>query len=144
MTWQDVLDGIKAVTVAALIGLGLGMVILMFTGCSTLGSKPPPPKGQFCAHNQPEKIAQCADLQNGHATPAVPIDQTDRWIMFSPETWENIQNYIDALKRAIDNQSAAPTSVTPQSQGGVYIRARDVEAVQNRMLWLREQVEVQR
>jgi len=144
MTWQDVLEGIKAVTAGALIGLGLGMVILMFTGCSTLGSKPPPPKGEFCAHNQPEKIAQCADMGNGHATPAVPIDQTDRWIMFSPETWENIQNYIDALKRALDNQSATPTSVAPQSQGGVYIRARDVEMIQNRMLWLREQVEVQR
>ncbi len=43
--------------------------------------------------------ALCSDLETGNTCPAIPMIQTDAYIMFDPPTWKALQDYIDALIR---------------------------------------------
>lgn len=86
-----------------------------------------PPKGQFCSHYQPLHIAICNDLETGNDLPDIPIDQTDHWIMLSPDTWKSIMDYIDALKRKAGARVEGKKETT--------VTVQDIE---NFKLWLQQ------
>lgn len=71
--------------------------ILLVTCNLACKKLPKKPEGELCLHNQPKAVAQCAKLNSGEVLPAKPISETHKFIMFSPETWENVSNYIDKL-----------------------------------------------
>lgn len=84
------------------------LLVILVGSLSGCGHKmPKSPQGQLLIHNQPKGIAVCSDIQNAQKCPPVAIENTHRYVMFSPQTWQAIQNYIDALIRKIKEQSHA-------------------------------------
>lgn len=57
-----------------------------------------PPVGKFCTHNAQLKIVFCSDLQGVKYYEPIPFGDTDKWIMFDPESFKNYIDYVDALK----------------------------------------------
>lgn len=132
--------------------IAAAMIIVMLSGCQTLGNqKPPPPKGELCSHNKPAAKANCTSLDNGQAVPSVPIEKTDKWIMFSPATWESIQNYIDALIRALERVGTKTVDVdmgliAGQKASGysVPVSIDELKQIRDRIRWLKHQNDRQR
>lgn len=83
---------------------------------------PKPPQGELCTHYKKSDVAVCNDISTGNHLPDVPIELTDKWIMFSPKTWESVMNYIDALKRKISDQSVS----TQAASNSVRVTANDI------------------
>lgn len=104
-----------------LIALVIGSAILNF-GCATKGA-PRPPEFELYMHNQPRGIAQCTRVGGGTCA-SIPMSQTDKFFMVSAGSWEKINNYIDALIRAIENGNMQ-VGVTPD----VYFAGTYGEAV---------------
>jgi hypothetical protein len=100
------------------------IVLAVISGCAT--GLPKPPKGSFCTHYQERNIALCNDLSSGNPESDVPMHSTDKWIMFSPDTWNNVQDYIDQLKLLIKNQGMNESS-------GVELRLKDIEKIQTHL-----------
>lgn len=71
----------------------VGMAVII-SGCRSL---PQPPEIDINMHWQDEAL--CSHSKDGSECPSTPMDQTQKWIMFSPTAWEAQQNYIDALIR---------------------------------------------
>jgi|GEM_PF-1588082 len=97
--------------------LGVLMSSFLLSAC---GSLPPPPAGDLCVINYPAGRGDCFPLSEGtkredfyyagiktkleDPPPArgpieVPLPEMDKYVSFSPATWENVQNYIDQLIR---------------------------------------------
>lgn len=93
-------------------------------GCASLSrpGMPPPPKGDLCTHRKSAAVAKCAELGSGAARPSVPIEMTDKWIMFSPFTWESVMNYLMALERAVDQKS-----------GPIMVQSSDIKIFRSKM-----------
>lgn len=75
--------------------------IFLFSAC---GSLPKKPKVEICAHDEPALEAECFDNQNQQYR-SIPIRETNRYIMFSPDDWGLILLYIDRLERSIRSKS---------------------------------------
>lgn len=73
------------------------LTILLFSSC---GSLPSNPKVEICAHDEPVAEAECFDNQNNEYR-TLPMSETNRYIMFSPDDWGLILFYIDQLERRI-------------------------------------------
>jgi len=71
--------------------------ICLFSSC---GSLPKKPKIELCAHNELAMEVECFDNQTQEYR-SIPINQTDRYIMTSPDDWGLILLYIDRLQRKI-------------------------------------------
>ena len=69
--------------------------LILLSSCASL---PPMPKGDLCTHYYQEGILLCSRIADGKDTMNIPIDETDKYIMISPKTWENIMNYIGKIK----------------------------------------------
>lgn len=98
---------------AVVIFLALGMM----TGCASL---PPKPKGILWTIDwprtqligapiggvDPDKMA-AGDVQNyvqKSTTRRLPLDQADRFICFSPDTWNAIDGYVKQLREIAQRQ----------------------------------------
>lgn len=99
------------------------IVILLMTLVISACSSVEKPKGELCSHWREQDKALCNDLKNGDNMPDVPMKDTDRWIMFSPDTWKNIMDYIDALKRKVGQQRI-------MSSDGMYITEEQINKFQ--------------
>lgn len=71
--------------------------IYLFSAC---GSLPPKPKVEICGHDQVNQQAECYDNQNNEYR-SIHIEQTDRYIMFSPDDWGLVLMYVDKLERRL-------------------------------------------
>ena len=61
------------------------------------GSLPQKPAIVICAHDAPKYLVYCENIQGGSST--LNIEDTDRYVMFSPDNWGLILGYIRALER---------------------------------------------
>ena len=75
-------------------------VLLSGIFLSSCGSLPAKPKIEICGHDQPNSQAECYDNQTQEYR-SIPIESTDRYIMFSPDDWGLILVYIDKLERML-------------------------------------------
>lgn len=76
-------------------------VSAILSACAGL---PTPPTGKLYLHFGDSAL--CSDIQTGDACPKVPMSQTEKYVMLEPQTWANIQNYIDALLRALQQKGS--------------------------------------
>jgi len=72
--------------------------IFLFSSCGTIGNLPKKPKIEICAHDNANQVAECFDNQNQEYR-SIPIEETDRFIMFSSEDWGFVLLYIDRIER---------------------------------------------
>lgn len=104
---------------------------VVLSACAGL---PTPPTGKMYLHFG--ESALCSDLESGQICQKLPISQTQKFIMFEPQTWANIQNYIDALIREITNQNSSPPFLASSNnseilQGLYKIKAQMKQAERN-------------
>ena len=81
---------------------------LVAIGCNDL---PPKPDGDLCTIDLPRNQLVCSEIpKNDTDQPGkrykLPIANADRYVCFSPDHWENIVNYIHALKDAAERKRA--------------------------------------
>lgn len=84
-------------------------------GCASL---PPKPTGDICLIDLPRSQLVCAPLGGAssvdqvfskqfvimNATTTIPLDQADKYISFSPDTWGNVHVYIKKLEDFAQNR----------------------------------------
>lgn len=75
--------------------LGRLFAILIFS--SSCAGLPQKPSIDICAHDQPRHEALCSNNQTGKEFD-IPIEQTDKFIMFNPDHWGLILLYIRQLE----------------------------------------------
>ena len=93
----------------------MASLALVLSSCASL---PDPPNGQMCSHYQALKIAICNDIRSGaRVVPDTPIENTDKWVMFDLVTWQNIVNYMDALRRAAEKKGAITKEQSETAKG---------------------------
>lgn len=95
------------------------------SGCQSLlrPGMPSPPKGELGVHNQPKKLVFLSDLSSSRRIEPISIESTNRWVMFSPTTWESIMNYLNALERALGEKSGPVVLSTSEvRQAKEYLR----------------------
>lgn len=82
---------------------------MIFTACASL---PPPPKGQLCVFNAKTMMSNCVQispkivkkddgqlsLDLSNATIQIPASNMENWITTDPDSWKEIQIYINRLK----------------------------------------------
>lgn len=74
--------------------------IFLFSSC---GSLPKKPLIEICAHNENVSEVECFDNQT-QTNRTLRIDETDRYIMFSPDDWGLILLYLRKLEKRIRNK----------------------------------------
>lgn len=78
--------------------LKLNCVMLLGTFLfSSCGSLPVKPKIEICAHDQVNLEVECYDNQTQDYR-TLPIETTDKYIMFSPDDWGLVLLYIEKLR----------------------------------------------
>lgn len=90
------------------------VILLAIVSSVACAGMPAKPKGELCTHYASAGVAICNDIPTGHDAPDVIISDTDKWVMFSPQTWQNVMDYIDALKRKAEKTSPGVVSTTPK------------------------------
>ncbi len=71
-------------------------VIFLFSSCAGVKK----PLIEICSHDQPAYEVECFDNQNQtHRT--LDIKETDKYIMFSPNDWGLILEYLGKLERKV-------------------------------------------
>lgn len=70
---------------------------LIFSSC---GSLPKRPSIDICAHDVPERLVYCENNQGGPSK-TYSTEETDRWIMFNPDHWGLVIQYIRQLEAHI-------------------------------------------
>lgn len=68
--------------------------------CSSCGSLPAKPKIDLCAHDQPRGQVYCVNNQTNQDT-TLNIEDTDKYIMLSPEHWGLTLKYIRILEQRL-------------------------------------------
>jgi hypothetical protein len=79
--------------------LWISSLVVLVVGCSS--KAPKPPVVDFGMHDVSTGIMLCA-RSNGAGCPSKPMSQTDGYIMFSPQDYQKVQNYIDTLICQVD------------------------------------------
>lgn len=77
--------------------LGTLLIILI---CSSCGSLPRKPSIDLCVHNEPSGDVFCVNNQTSQDT-TIRIEDTDRYIMMSPEHWGLTLRYIRILEQRL-------------------------------------------
>lgn len=72
---------------------------------------PPKPQGELCTIDLPRQQLICSEIPSDDTTPPkpsrkIPLDLSDKYIAFSPDTWENVVNYIRTLKIIAESKKA--------------------------------------
>lgn len=75
------------------------LVALVVSSC--VSKAPKPPTIDIYIHDQVNAVAYGAN-SDGEVLRPVAMAQTDNWFMFSPQSWESVQNYVDLLICIID------------------------------------------
>lgn len=79
---------------------------------------PPLPDGELCTIDLPRSQLICCpiakaesekQLYSGDQCHNLPLSESDKFIAFSPETWENVVNYIKTLKLMAEQCLNDPT-----------------------------------
>lgn len=85
--------------------------LLLILSCAGCNSLPKPPTGNTCIVDVANSGADCSPINTAirlrgvipqikaNATIFVPFNQMDNYVAFSPDTWANIQIYINELKQ---------------------------------------------
>jgi hypothetical protein len=71
--------------------------IFLFSSC---GSLPRKPSIDICSHDAPSFEVECYNNQTGNFK-TIPIEKTDKFIMFSPDDWGLVLLYIGKLERRL-------------------------------------------
>lgn len=88
-------------------------IILLVVNCGCLATLPKPPKGDLCVLDVQtatgecvhiSKVAKREKLDRDDVSSHVSINTMDNWVAFSPDTWANIQVYINDLKEIIKEE----------------------------------------
>jgi len=74
--------------------------IFLFSSC---GSLPKSPKIEICSHNEPSQEVDCFDTQNDEYR-VLHINETDKYMMFSPDDWGLILEYVRLLEKKVKNK----------------------------------------
>ena len=90
----------------------LGTLLIILT-CSSCGSLPSKPSIDLCAHDQPSRAVYCVNNQTGNDT-TLDIEDTDRYIMLSPEDWGLTLRYIRILEQRVRNKDSSSTMVADE------------------------------
>ena len=80
-----------------------GSLVVALSGCQT--GLPKAPDIDLYVHSAASGKALCTDTGTGAGCPSVRMADTDRWYMLTPAGFEALQNYIDALIRAIESKA---------------------------------------
>jgi len=56
------------------------------------------PQGALCTHKADLGIVICTDLETGLPIGPISILETDKWIMFSPGSYQSVKDYMDELE----------------------------------------------
>lgn len=86
--------------------LTLSLAVLAVSACQSKAPKMDPV--DVYVHEVSTKTAYCSNSQTGKC-PALPIEKTNGFTMFSPKGTETILNYIDTLKCMLDGGCGAET-----------------------------------
>lgn len=117
-------------------------MIWLALSVASCAQMPQKPTGSFCNHDFSDSISICNDLATGKALPDVPIAQTDKWIMFPPETWQNIQNYIDELIRIAENKLNSSDELSDDAREILQVYIDGMNNLKSEMISLREKNKV--
>jgi hypothetical protein len=110
------------------------VLVSILGGTSCAHRLPNPPKGELYLHNAPKGVALCTTLGSGKPCPAVPINQTDRFFMVSPATFNNVNKYIDSLIRLLESELGfMEPEVEGQDLGKRTIRPQDLRQIKGRL-----------
>jgi hypothetical protein len=93
--------------------------IFLFSSCGSLPSKP---KIELCGHNAPAALAECFDNQDDSFR-SIPMSDTDKYIMFSPDDWGLVLRYISQLQRHLSK------SGNKSNMGVESIAARELKKI---------------
>lgn len=74
------------------------LTLLLIISLESCGGMPERPQGWICINDFPRSQAICDDLNDPIKSKVVPLTQTDKWIMIDPDTWQNLNVYIEELK----------------------------------------------
>ena len=75
------------------------VVLLVILSSSCASNLPQKPEVDLCAHWLEDSTAQCVNNQTDEYF-EIPMYQTDKWIMMSPEHWGLVLLYIKELEEA--------------------------------------------
>jgi hypothetical protein len=97
------------------------------------------PDGKLYIHDAVRSQALCTEFKTGRTCKKVPIGSTNKYLMFSPDDFESLMNYIDELIRMLEYQwgetslySASPSMVaSPEPIIPIYID--DLEFLKSKM-----------
>lgn len=81
----------------------LWLSALMISSCTSI-PRPrlsiPEPKGQLCTFDAQLRIAFCSQIGTGIKLSPLTVEDLDNWIMFDPESYKSIMDYISNLKES--------------------------------------------
>jgi hypothetical protein len=75
---------------------------IILLSCGTSQTVPPAPTINIYLHFAKEKVALCSRT-DGTTCEALPIWETNNFIMLSPRDWQAVNDYIDLLILQIEN-----------------------------------------
>lgn len=87
--------------------------VLIFSSCAGLPQKP---SIDICAHDQPERLVYCENNQGGPSK-TYSTEETDRWIMFKPEHWGLVIQYIRELETYIRRNKSHNQQIAEELRG---------------------------
>lgn len=120
--------------------LHLTLLSLIFT--SSCASVPKPPDFYLYMHDQPRAQALCSD-SDAKPCPAVPMEQTDKWLMLTPEAWQALNNYLDLLVCKLKGGTCTK-GPNDSTSSEVKINADDVLKIQRQLQWMEYQLRTQK
>lgn len=108
-----------------LIKLILILISTSFLGCANKDIPQPPPVNIYM-HDTDSDSALCSD-SNAHTCAAVPIRSTDKWIMFTPQGFQSLENYIDLLVCKLNDACTGMMSAQSTEKKTIKLNEQDLK-----------------
>jgi hypothetical protein len=83
------------------------------SGC--VSKAPRPPALDIYIHDSANSVAYGKNSEGAVLEP-ISIKETDNWFMFSPRSWESVQNYVDLLVCIIDGGCKSESKATQMTR----------------------------
>lgn len=81
--------------------------IILISSCATLTDAPKRPNIPICIIDYPAAEAICG-FDKQRKIHRIELSDLDRGTAFSPDAWEEMQNYLDYVEDACKSQSISP------------------------------------